>query len=86
MIYSVVVDYSMLDEYKKENYCFSEGINGNSTYDEIESAMGEIMFTDDYNGENVTCFKTKETLFPTYLKVTMVDGEIKNIHYYVSMT
>ena len=85
-IYSIYVDYTGMSKYMKNNYCFSSSINGNSTFKEIEKAMGEITYTDDYNGENVTCFMTKETLFPTYFKVTMIDGKIKSIYYFVSTT
>lgn len=83
-ICSVLVDYSSLDTYARENLRFSENINGNSTYEEIQSNMAEITYTNDYNGENITCFLTKETLFSTYLKVCYVEGKIQYIYYFVS--
>lgn len=86
MIYSVNIDYSSLNTYMRENLRFSEGINGNSTYEDIQNCMAEITYTEDYNGENITCFKTKETLFPTYIKVTFKGGEIQNIYYFVSVS
>ena len=85
-IYSVYIDYSDMNAYERGNYKFSEFIDGNSTYGQIEKNMGEITSTLDYNGENITCFKTKETLFETYLKVTFRDGVIQNIYYFIPIT
>jgi len=85
MIYSVNIDYSSLNTYMRENLRFSEGINGNSTYEDFQNCMEKITYTEDYNGENITCFKTKETLFPTYIKVTFKGGVIQNIYYFVSI-
>lgn len=83
IIYGVIVDYSSLNTYLKDNYCFSEGVNGNADYKYIEENMGDIAYTDDYNGENITCFKTKETLIETYLKVSFKNGKIQYIYYFV---
>lgn len=85
-ISAVSIDYSSLNTYMRENLRFSEGINGNSTYEDFENCMEEITYTEDYNGENITCFKTKETLFPTYIKVTFKEGKIQNIYYFVSVS